>query len=354
MDAAVAEIKKPVARRFTAKKTSLAWPPSPPTTGRSATSSPTPSRRWARTAWSTSRNPRPSAWSSSSPRACSSTRATSRPYFVTNAERMEAVLEDPYILIANQKIGSVQDLLPVLEKVMQSGQALCSSSPRTSRARRSPPSSSTSCAAPSPASPSRPPASAIAASACWKTSPSSPAARSSPKSWVSSWTNTDCRQLGRARKIVVTKDDTTIIDGGGELDQIKARINQIKAEIENTDSDFDREKLQERLAKLAGGVAVIKVGAATETEIKEKKHRVEDALSATRAALEEGIVPGGGVAQSTPSPRSGRQGRGRRTYRGATSSRGPSRSRYANWRTMPVWKVPWSSTRSRPAPRAWG
>jgi chaperonin GroEL len=96
---------------------------------------------------------------------------------------------------------------------------------------------------------------------------------------------------------VVTKDYTTIVDGSGELEQIKARINQLKAEIENTDSDFDREKLQERLAKLAGGVAVVKVGAATETEIKEKKHRVEDALSATRAALEEGIVPGGGVAQ---------------------------------------------------------
>ncbi len=109
--------------------------------------------------------------------------------------------------------------------------------------------------------------------------------------------NTQLSQLGRARKVVVTKDDTTIVDGAGEIDQIKARINQIKAEIENTDSDFDREKLQERLAKLAGGVAVIKVGAATETEIKEKKHRVEDALSATRAALEEGIVPGGGVAQ---------------------------------------------------------
>jgi chaperonin GroEL len=109
--------------------------------------------------------------------------------------------------------------------------------------------------------------------------------------------NTTVSQLGRARKVVVTKDNTTIVDGSGELDQIKSRINQLKAEIENTDSDFDREKLQERLAKLAGGVAVIKVGAATETEIKEKKHRVEDALSATRAALEEGIVPGGGVAQ---------------------------------------------------------
>jgi chaperonin GroEL len=108
--------------------------------------------------------------------------------------------------------------------------------------------------------------------------------------------NTQLSQLGRARRVVVTKDTSTIIDGGGEPDGIKGRINQIKNEIENTDSDFDREKLQERLAKLAGGVAVVKVGAATETEMKEKKHRVEDALQATRAALEEGIVPGGGVA----------------------------------------------------------
>src|SRR5205823_4804810 len=108
--------------------------------------------------------------------------------------------------------------------------------------------------------------------------------------------NTKLSQLGRARKVVVDKDSTTIIDGAGDADAIKGRIKQLKAEIENTDSDFDREKLQERLAKLAGGVAVVKVGAATETEMKEKKHRVEDALQATRAALEEGIVPGGGVA----------------------------------------------------------
>src|SRR5438477_2760327 len=108
--------------------------------------------------------------------------------------------------------------------------------------------------------------------------------------------NTQVSQLGRARRVVVAKDTTTIVDGAGEADAIKGRINQIKAEIENTDSDFDREKLQERLAKLSGGVAVVKVGAATETEMKEKKHRVEDALQATRAAREEGIVPGGGVA----------------------------------------------------------
>ena len=108
--------------------------------------------------------------------------------------------------------------------------------------------------------------------------------------------NTTIEQLGKARRVVVSKDNTTIIDGGGESDAIKGRIKQIKSEVESTDSDFDREKLQERLAKLAGGVAVVKVGAATETEMKEKKHRVEDALQATRAALEEGIVPGGGVA----------------------------------------------------------
>jgi chaperonin GroEL len=108
--------------------------------------------------------------------------------------------------------------------------------------------------------------------------------------------NTQLNQLGSARRVVITKDNTTIIDGGGDAEAIRGRINQIKAELETTDSDFDREKLQERLAKLAGGVAVIKVGAATETELKERKHRVEDALSATRAALEEGIVPGGGVA----------------------------------------------------------
>jgi chaperonin GroEL len=108
--------------------------------------------------------------------------------------------------------------------------------------------------------------------------------------------NTQLNQLGRARKVVITKDETTIVDGAGETERITGRINQIRSEIETTDSDFDREKLQERLAKLAGGVAVIKVGAATETELKERKHRVEDALSATRAALEEGIVPGGGVA----------------------------------------------------------
>ena len=132
--------------------------------------------------------------------------------------------------------------------------------------------------------------------------------------------NTQLSQLGRARRVVVAKDTTTIIDGAGDAEAIKGRINQIKAEIENTDSDFDREKLQERLAKLSGGVAVVKVGAATETEMKEKKHRVEDALQATRAALEEGIVPGGGVALL----RGGR--RGQRSTRSTTTTSGPARA----------------------------
>src|SRR5205809_362135 len=147
------------------------------------------------------------------------------PYMITDAERMEAVLDDPYILVANQKIGAVKDILPVLEQVIQAG-----------------------------------------------------------------------RPLLIVAEDVEGESLATIVVGAGDSDGIKGRIKQLKAEIENTDSDFDREKLQERLAKLAGGVAVVKVGAATETEMKEKKHRVEDALQATRAALEEGIVPGGGVA----------------------------------------------------------
>ena len=218
------------------------------------------------------------------------------PYFVTDAERMEAVLEDPYILMANRKIGSVQDLLPVLEKVIQSGKALLIIAEDVEGE----------ALATLVVNKLRGTFTGIAVKA-----PGFGDRRKRMLEDLSILTggeviseelglkleNTQVSQLGHARKVVVTKDDTTIVDGGGELDQIKARINQIKAEIENTDSDFDREKLQERLAKLAGGVAVIKVGAATETEIKERKHRVEDALSATRAALEEGIVAGGGVAQ---------------------------------------------------------
>ena len=218
------------------------------------------------------------------------------PYFVTDAERMEAVLEDPYILVANLKIRSVQDLLPVLEKVVQSGKALLIIAEDVEGE----------ALATLVVNKLRGTFTGIAVKA-----PGFGDRRKRMLEDIAILTggeviseemglkleNTQASQLGHARKVVVTKDDTTIVDGAGEVDKIKARINQLKAEIENTDSDFDREKLQERLAKLAGGVAVVKVGAATETEIKERKHRVEDALSATRAALEEGIVSGGGVAQ---------------------------------------------------------
>jgi chaperonin GroEL len=216
------------------------------------------------------------------------------PYFVTDQDRMEAVLDDPYILIANQKIGNVQDVLPILNQVMQSskpllivsedveGEALATLIVNKLRGTFN--------------------AAAVKA-------PGFGDRRKRMLEDIAILTggeviteelglkleNTQLNQLGRARKVVITKDDTTIVDGAGETERITGRINQIRSEIETTDSDFDREKLQERLAKLAGGVAVIKVGAATETELKEKKHRVEDALSATRAALEEGIVPGGGV-----------------------------------------------------------
>ena len=137
---------------------------------------------------------------------------------------------------------------------------------------------------------------AIAARKCCATWRSSPAVRSSPRKWVASWRPRRSADLGQCRKVIATKDDTTFIEGAGSDKDIKGRINEIKAQIEKTTSDYDKEKLQERLAKLAGGVAIIRVGAATETELKEKKHRVEDALSATRAAVEEGIVPGGAVA----------------------------------------------------------
>jgi chaperonin GroEL len=217
------------------------------------------------------------------------------PYFVTDQERMEAVLDDPYILIANQKIGNVQDVLPVLNAVMQSnrplliisedveGEALATLIVNKLRG------TFTASAVKAPGFGDR-----------RKRMMEDIAILSGGEVITEELglklENTQLNQLGRARKVVITKDDTTVVDGAGETERITGRINQIRSEIETTDSDFDREKLQERLAKLAGGVAVIKVGAATETELKEKKHRVEDALSATRAALEEGIVPGGGVA----------------------------------------------------------
>ncbi|MBV9817937.1 MAG: chaperonin GroEL [Solirubrobacterales bacterium] len=217
------------------------------------------------------------------------------PYMVTDQERMEAVLEDPYVLIANQKIGSVRDILPVLEQVIQSGRPLLiiaedvegeSLATLVVNKLRG---TFTGVAVKAPGFGDRRKRMlediAILAGGEVIT-----------EEMGLKLENTQLSQLGRARRIVVTKDTTTIVDGSGDGDAIKGRINQIKSEIETTDSDFDREKLQERLAKLSGGVAVVKVGAATETEMKEKKHRVEDALQATRAALEEGIVPGGGVA----------------------------------------------------------
>jgi chaperonin GroEL len=217
------------------------------------------------------------------------------PYMVTDQDRMEAVLEDPYILIANQKIGAVRDVLPVLEQVIQSGKPILviaedvegeSLATFVVNKLRG---TFTGVAVKAPGFGDR-----------RKRMLEDIAILSGGEVITEEMglklENTQLSQLGRARRVVVAKDTTTIIDGAGNSSDIKARINQIKAEIENTDSDFDREKLQERLAKLAGGVAVVKVGAATETEMKEKKHRVEDALQATRAALEEGIVPGGGSA----------------------------------------------------------
>jgi chaperonin GroEL len=217
------------------------------------------------------------------------------PYMVTDPERMEVVFEDPYILVANQKISAVQDLLPVLEKVMQGGRPLVVIAEDLE-------------------------GEALATlvvnkirgtfqSAAVK-APGFGERRKAMLQDIAILTggqviseevglkleNTTLDLLGRARKVVITKDETTIVEGAGSEDDIKGRINQIKAEIDKTDSDWDREKLQERLAKLSGGVAVVKVGAATETELKEVKHRIEDALSATRAAVEEGIVAGGGTA----------------------------------------------------------
>src|SRR5213596_3555557 len=217
------------------------------------------------------------------------------PYMVTDQERMEAVLEDPYVLIANQKIGSVRDLLPVLEQVMQSGKPLVIVAEDVEGESL----------ATLVVNKLRGTFTGVAVKA-----PGFGDRRKRMLEDIAILTggeviteemglkleNTQVSQLGRARRVVVSKDTTTIIDGAGDSDAIKGRIKQIKSEVETTDSDFDREKLQERLAKLSGGVAVVKVGAATETEMKEKKHRVEDALQATRAALEEGIVPGGGVA----------------------------------------------------------
>jgi chaperonin GroEL len=217
------------------------------------------------------------------------------PYFITDPERMEAVLEEPYVLIANSKISAVKDLLPVLEKVMQSGKSVVVIAEDVE-------------------------GEALATLVVNKirgtfrsASVKAPGFGDRRKAMLQDIAiltggqviseevglkleNATLDLLGTARKVVVTKDETTIVEGGGKDEDIKGRINQIKSEIEKTDSDYDREKLQERLAKLSGGVAVIKVGAATEVELKEKKHRIEDAVQSTKAAVEEGIVAGGGVA----------------------------------------------------------
>ncbi|MGA1156680.1 MAG: chaperonin GroEL [Ilumatobacteraceae bacterium] len=217
------------------------------------------------------------------------------PYFATDMERMEAVLDDPYILLVSSKISTVRDMLAVLEKVMQSGRPLVIIAEDVE-------------------------GEALATLVVNKirgtfksVAVKAPGFGERRKAMLQDMAiltggqviseevglkleNATLDLLGRAKKIIITKDETTIVEGAGSDDDIKGRINQIKAEIENTDSDYDREKLQERLAKLSGGVAVLKVGAATEVELKEKKHRIEDAVSTTKAAIEEGVVPGGGVA----------------------------------------------------------
>ncbi|MSY97066.1 MAG: chaperonin GroEL, partial [Actinobacteria bacterium] len=217
------------------------------------------------------------------------------PYFTTDTDRMEAVLEDPYILIANSKITNIKDLLPILEKVMQSGKTLVILAEDVEGE----------ALATLVVNKIRGTFKSVAVKA-----PGFGDRRKAMLQDIAILTGatviseevglkleaTTMDLLGRARKVVVAKEETTIVEGGGDAEQIKGRVNQIRAEIEKSDSDYDREKLQERLAKLAGGVAVIKAGAATEVELKERKHRIEDAVRNAKAAVEEGIVAGGGVA----------------------------------------------------------
>ena len=217
------------------------------------------------------------------------------PYFATDMERMEASLDDAYVLLVSSKISSVRDLLPVLEKVMQSGKPLvivaedlegeALATLVVNKIRGTFKSSAV-----------KAPGFGERRKAMLQDMAILAGGQVITEEVGLKLENVTLDLLGRARKVVVTKDETTIVEGAGSEDDIKGRINQIKTEIENTDSDYDREKLQERLAKLSGGVAILKVGAATEVELKEKKHRIEDAVSTTKAAIEEGVVPGGGVA----------------------------------------------------------
>ncbi len=217
------------------------------------------------------------------------------PYFVTDTERMEAALEDAYVLLVSSKISSVRDLVPVLEKIMQSskplliiaedieGEALATLVVNKIRG------TFKSVAVKAPGFGER-------RKAMLQDIAILTGGQVISEDVGLKLENTTLDLLGSAKRVIITKDETTIVEGGGDEADIKGRINQIKTEIENTDSDYDREKLQERLAKMTGGVAVLKVGAATEVELKEKKHRIEDAVSTTKAAIEEGVVPGGGVA----------------------------------------------------------
>ena len=217
------------------------------------------------------------------------------PYFVTDTERMEASLDDAYVLLVSSKISSVRDLVPVLEKIMQGGrplviiaedvegEALATLVVNKIRG------TFKSAAVKAPGFGER-------RKAMLQDMAILTGAQVISEDVGLKLENTTLDLLGQAKRVIITKDETTIVEGAGAEDDIKGRINQIKAEIDNTDSDYDREKLQERLAKLSGGVAVLKVGAATEVELKEKKHRIEDAVSTTKAAIEEGVVPGGGVS----------------------------------------------------------
>ena len=283
------------------------------------------------------------------------------PYFVTDTERMEAVLEDAYVLIANSKISRSRTCCRSSRRSC-SPASRCSSSPRTSRARPCRRSSSTRSAAPSSRSPSRRPGFGDRRKAMLQDIAILTGGQVISEEVGLKLENAALDLLGRARKVVVTKDETTIVEGAGDPDQIAGRVNQIRAEIEKSDSDYDREKLQERLAKLAGGVAVIKAGAATEVELKERKHRIEDAVRNAKAAVEEGIVAGGGVALIQAATVAfekleldGRRGdrcehRARRASRPRSSrSRSTPASRAASWPRRCATSRPVTASTPRPA-----